>query len=357
MKYKWSDSELKILISLYEKELSKKDISIEMCLDYGTVKRKLNKLFGTSYKRGNKKVFDKNCDYCKIHYITTRSNSRFCKRSCCAFFNIENNIISKKYNADKIRNIINWKEFQLDHNNGMNPNKLMIKYKLSISHLRIAIREGLFHHNKKIIEFKDKIINLGHSWKRKDRFISKPCEHLKNILIDHNVYFIEEYIISDDRKFAIDIAIPKKKICIEINGNQHYNKDGTLKIYYQDRHDYIKNLGWSVWEIPFNYVYKNDFVEKLLCDIHNISDDPDYEYLKPYFKKAIIIYKCSCGEIKHKSSEHCRKCNNKMLRRTKWPTKDELSVLLNKSNYTQIGKKYGVSDNAVRKWAKIYELI
>lgn len=44
-------------------------------------------------------------------------------------------------------------------------------------------------------------------------------------------------------------------------------------------------------------------------------------------------------------------------RKVEWPTKEELQKLLQESNYSAIGREYGVSDNAVRKWAKSYGLI
>lgn len=30
----------------------------------------------------------------------------------------------------------------------------------------------------------------------------------------------------DDRSFSLDIAFPEKKIGIEVNGNQHYERNG-----------------------------------------------------------------------------------------------------------------------------------
>jgi len=39
------------------------------------------------------------------------------------------------------------------------------------------------------------------------------------------------------------------------------------------------------------------------------------------------------------------------------PTKETLSEELNETSFTAVGKKYGVSDNAVRKWAKNYNII
>lgn len=39
------------------------------------------------------------------------------------------------------------------------------------------------------------------------------------------------------------------------------------------------------------------------------------------------------------------------------PTKNELMVLLKETSFCAIGRKYGVSDNAVRKWAKQYGIL
>jgi 5-methylcytosine-specific restriction endonuclease McrA len=44
-------------------------------------------------------------------------------------------------------------------------------------------------------------------------------------------------------------------------------------------------------------------------------------------------------------------------RKVTWPLKEELSILMNDHSLVKIGQMYGVSDNAVRKWAKKYGLI
>lgn len=44
-------------------------------------------------------------------------------------------------------------------------------------------------------------------------------------------------------------------------------------------------------------------------------------------------------------------------RKIEWPTKEVLNELLKTMSYVSIAKKYGVSDNAVRKWSKKYEII
>lgn len=45
-------------------------------------------------------------------------------------------------------------------------------------------------------------------------------------------------------------------------------------------------------------------------------------------------------------------------RKVKWPTKDELRNLISEiGNWRELGRRFGVSDNAVKKWAKNYGLI
>ena len=46
--------------------------------------------------------------------------------------------------------------------------------------------------------------------------------------------------------------------------------------------------------------------------------------------------------------------NNRVVKAR--PSVKELYEELKQSNFTVIGKKYGVSDNAIRKWCKIYNI-
>lgn len=45
------------------------------------------------------------------------------------------------------------------------------------------------------------------------------------------------------------------------------------------------------------------------------------------------------------------------LRKVNRPSKEELEILMENNSFCSIGRQYGVSDNAVRKWAKIYKLL
>jgi hypothetical protein len=102
-----------------------------------------------------------------------------------------------------------------------------------------------------------------HPWKYNNKFKSKPCEHLKDYLRDRDISFEEEYTDPTwDRSYSMDIAIVDKKIDLEVNGNQHYDK-GKLKENYQRRHDYLESLGWTILEIPYLNCFKNNELQKI----------------------------------------------------------------------------------------------
>lgn len=63
-----------------------------------------------------------------------------------------------------------------------------------------------------------------------------------------------------------------------------------------------------------------------------------------------------CGKQINAESVRCDECNKKLQRKVERPSKEELSQLLQESNFSAIGRTYGVSDNAVRKWCKYYDL-
>lgn len=67
----------------------------------------------------------------------------------------------------------------------------------------------------------------------------------------------------------------------------------------------------------------------------------------------------SCGKTLQKSTKtYCNaQCAGLACRRAPRPSKDKLERLIVKYTWTAIGKHYGVSDNAVRKWARALGII
>lgn len=72
-------------------------------------------------------------------------------------------------------------------------------------------------------------------------------------------------------------------------------------------------------------------------------------------KKVSKIKKCKCGVEIFKTSEICINCNSIKNRKVKnRPNFEELVSDIKKLGYSATGRKYGVSDNSIRKWENKY---
>lgn len=77
---------------------------------------------------------------------------------------------------------------------------------------------------------------------------------------------------------------------------------------------------------------------------------------KIQLQKNKKIYNCSsCGiQLSSKSKTgFCNNCYKKTQRKVERPDKDKLLKEISESSYLAVGKKYGVSDNCIRKWLKL----
>ena len=74
------------------------------------------------------------------------------------------------------------------------------------------------------------------------------------------------------------------------------------------------------------------------------------------FKTKPTINKCrKCGENIDYKATHCKDCSNIEQRINERPPYGQLKQEVEETNYSAVGRKYGVSDNAIRKWIKFYE--
>lgn len=195
-----------------------------------------------------------------------------------------------------------------------------------------------------------------HPWKKSTKFLSTPCENFKNLLDELDIKYVPEYTISDDRLYSIDIAFPTRKIAIEINGNQHYNTNGTLKEYYQLRHNFIEELGYKIYELHYSLCFDKNKMNNLIKSIMVNEELFDFDYDKYLFTKLNPIdrlhKKCTCGKEIYFTASNCMQCSAFKRRKLYHP---ELSVLLEDVRtlgYRGTGKKYGVSDTSIKKWIK-----
>jgi len=181
---------------------------------------------------------------------------------------------------------------------------------------------------------------------------SPPCERLKEILRLKNIVFEEEYppLLHKNRYFSIDIAFPDKKIGIEVNGNQHYNPDGSLKPRYQERHNLIKQEGWKLYEVYFKICYKDEEINKILDEILNspVTEKFQYGVYQPIVKKQKRKYP--------KGDNSWRKLPRFKARKCQRPDKETLNKLVWEKPMLEISKIYNVSDTSIKEWCQEYEL-
>lgn len=70
------------------------------------------------------------------------------------------------------------------------------------------------------------------------------------------------------------------------------------------------------------------------------------------------LYCQNCGmELSSHKAQLCIDCAHKASRKViERPNRKELKILIREQSFTNIAKKYGVSDNAIRKWCDSYDL-
>ena len=90
------------------------------------------------------------------------------------------------------------------------------------------------------------------------------------------------------------------------------------------------------------------------CDLTTITQLPNGSW-----KSNNVSTRCpKCGQHKDGHSRICLSCYKQESRSSIKPRKEELLSMLQQTrgHFTNVGKYYGVSDNAVRKWCKSYNL-
>lgn len=203
----------------------------------------------------------------------------------------KNCILFKDRNWPNIQNYYNdnhsWTDVQKEFKISQNTINQAIKLNLLISRPITATHKlknkGTKHteQTKKQLSLKRKEYLLNNpdkpAWKQSNKKFSVPCEQLKQKLIDLNIKFTEEFqpLLHLKRFFSIDIAFPEHKIGIEINGRQHYDANGNLLPYYQERHNLIQNDGWQLYEIPYQKAFDINFILSIL-EKHKLVVPPGF---------------------------------------------------------------------------------
>lgn len=167
-----------------------------------------------------------------------------------------------------------------------------------------------------------------------------------------------------------------------------YNKSNAAMDFHHidpnEKDCSVSHISNKKWE----YIKEELDKCQLLCatchrEVHeeiNIQESIEKEkYLRQFINviEPVFVKCATCGKEKKVQPSRLKKyakhyCNKKCrfpkkkekvlkgrshLRKVERPSKEELLKLIESNTWVSIGKKFGVSDNTIRNWAKIYNLI
>lgn len=210
------------------------------------------------------------------------------------------------------------------------------------------VRKKISKSRKKyLIDNPDKVpYLLNHS-----REESYPEKYFTNIFNKNGLILQKGYKIW---LYELDFCIIDKKIDIEIDGDQHY-LDKKIVESDKRRNEYLIKRGWDIIRIKWSDYQKLDkdlkvkYINDLISYINGLIK------IKPEFKVFNKEYYCKCGVIIHKKSKMCISCHSIKNRKVERPEYELLIKEVKENGYSKVGRRYGVSDNAIRKWIKFYK--
>lgn len=163
----------------------------------------------------------------------------------------------------------------------------------------------------------------------------------------------------------------KKQHAVDVFGGEccmcGYNKCvEALEFHHLDKNEKEESPSTAILRWSFERAKKELDKCILVCanchrEIHAANKEQKpldlQQYYKPWLKKT-----CECCsntfETKLENQKYCSSsCFGLSQRKATRPTKEVLEELIKTNTWVQLGRMFKVSDNAVRKWAKKYELL
>lgn len=185
----------------------------------------------------------------------------------------------------------------------------------------------------------------GNNWKTLEKYLS-----LYNIDTSH---------------FKKLVTRKKSKLCDVLVENSSYNRTHLKERLYKENLLERKccicgqDENWNGVRISLildhiNGVNNDNRIENLRIVCPNCNAGLD-TFAGRNSKRSKRENYCLCGNKMDKDASRCRKCYSVEMQRVERPPIDQLIKEVVDMGYSATGRKYGVSDNAIRKWIKIKE--
>lgn len=161
-------------------------------------------------------------------------------------------------------------------------------------------------------------------------------EHPNSMKSDNWHGYIYEHIAVAEKMIGRNLR--KKEEVHHLNFNKQDNREKNLLVLEKSMHSKLHN--WLNNGAPGYESSRENRVNSRKSKEENHS--------------CLICSKALTKDAKEYCSFECRGISHRKVKR---PSKSELKSLIENNTWTAIGKMYGVSCNAVRKWARKYELL
>ena len=150
-------------------------------------------------------------------------------------------------------------------------------------------------------------------------------------------------------------AIEDKK-CSK-KGKKQLNKEDAINFIKDSNSasEVLKKCGLSTRSNNHTVIYKLMAENNLEFKKDKPKCKKKYTYNKRISKEKKSYFCPQCGNEFKGRGAVCEKCTKVNQRRVERPLYEQLLKELSESSYCAMGRKYGVSDNTIRKWIKNYE--
>ena len=187
------------------------------------------------------------------------------------------------------------------------------------------------------------------AWRQKN--MSYPEEMFLKFLNERG--YADKFLIQREYSifpYFIDFAFVDLKIAIEIDGSQHLLQERKAKDELKDA--LLIENGWRVIRIAESSVKEDwDSIQRVLDDHIDLNTDVVYSQVGVVKPISLEYQKVERDEFGR--SEKMTKSAIKQ-RKVERPDKETFLQELKVGNFTSVGRKYGVSATAIRKWCKFY---
>lgn len=154
------------------------------------------------------------------------------------------------------------------------------------------------------------------------------------------------------------------------SNNKNFGYNQTIVTTYQTHYN---KLNEDKLQNIFFLLLRSKMSLKQIAELNNVSiitvkdinqghswKSEFYEYpLRKTKCKIKFYYCCDCGKEISNNAKRCLICHNRYISKNKKINKinrDELKYLIRTESFVHIGKKFSVTDNAIKKWCDKFNL-